>query len=654
MDFYAAQEEARRSTTRLVVLFGLAVISLVALTNLLVMFVFGYMGSSESVTAPSLLAQFNWPVFILVGVAVLLLVLGGSGYKILSLAGSGEKVAESLGGAPIDPSTTDPAERRALNVVEEMAIASGMPVPPVYLLKGEAGINAFAAGSSPADAVVGLTRGTIERLTRDELQGVVGHEFSHILNGDMRLNIRLIGVLHGILLIGMLGQFALRSMGMRRGFSSSRGNNRDNGVAAILILGVGLLVIGYAGTFFGNLIKASVSRKREFLADASAVQFTRDPAGIAGALKKIGGFSAGSKLQSPNAPSMSHAYFSEGVSFFFQSLFATHPPLEVRIRRLDPNWDGGFVAAGASPIAEETAGAAGFSSLAGDTEGAAAQSHGSRRGDGRAANALVHQVGRAGPEHLEYAAGLIAAIPTALREAAREPYGARALIYGLLLDRQSRVREAQLAHLEREGDFGVDALTRQLHPALAGLDVAVRLPLVDLTLPTLRELSRPQYARFMQNLDALIRMDAKVNLFEWALRQILRHHLEPHFTERAPKSPRYGRYAAVSGPIRVLFSMLVYACVRDEADRESAFDAAMQTLGLAQVTLLPPREMRPDGLDQAVDALARLKPLMKPALLKAALACITRDQEYSPDEIELMRAISDTLDCPMPVYLGGS
>ncbi|MDZ7839331.1 MAG: M48 family metallopeptidase [Gammaproteobacteria bacterium] len=644
MDFYQAQDDARRSTTRLIVYFILAVISLVIMTNLLIMLVFGYVEGPGQLTLQNIASQFDWMTFFAIGALVVLIIAVGSAYKILTLAGGGNVVAESLGGTPIKPNTGDALERKVLNVVEEMAIASGTPVPPVYLLKDEEGINAFAAGNTPADAVIGITRGTAEQLTRAELQGVVAHEFSHILNGDMRMNIRLIGVLHGILVIGMIGYYVLRSMTYSR-----RRSNEKNG-APILALAIGLMVIGFAGTFFGNLIKASVSRNREFLADASAVQYTRDPHGIAGALKKIGGHAAGSTLQTPQAPTMSHAFFGQGVSHFIQSLFATHPPLDVRIKRVDPGWDGKF------PAVEEP------------VSGDAARQSGGENGDERRravlegavvaagvlqANEMIDSVGRPQTEHIQYAGEIIAAIPRAVREAAAEPYGARAVVYCLLLDSEREIRAQQLAHLEREGDHGIGKLVHTLCGDIAALGVEARLPLVDLAMPALRELSPGQYGLFRRNLDALIRMDRRINLFEWALEKILLQNLEPQFTGRRPRAPRHGSLGAVRPHVETLLSLLAHACVKDEQARPRAFEAARLELDMPDLELAPKERIDLDALDTAVDELALLKPLIKPRLLKACLACITHDEAYSPEEMELMRALADTLDCPMPPYLGG-
>lgn len=343
MNFFKAQDKARRHTSRLIFLFALAVICLIILTNLLFIATFSYMGTDETEPFISVVKNsYDRDSVIVISIGVSLLILLGSIYKVISLSKGGPAIAEMLGGQLVPQSTTDAEERKLLNIVEEMSIAAGMPIPQVYILE-ESSINAFAAGQSQSNAVIGVTRGSLSQLSRDELQGVIAHEFSHILNGDMRLNLRLMGLLHGILLIGIIGEHILNSMRYR---SSGK---KDNG-GAIIVIGLGLLVIGYAGTFFGKWIKASVSRQREYLADASAVQFTRNKDTIAGALKKIGGLDEGSLLQTPSASEYSHAYFSDGVTHFFNSIFATHPPLRERIKKVDPNWNGRFISP--KPIVE--------------------------------------------------------------------------------------------------------------------------------------------------------------------------------------------------------------------------------------------------------------------------------------------------------------
>jgi Zn-dependent protease with chaperone function len=554
----------------------------------------------------------------------------------MALSSGGTVVAESLGGRLISQGTSDLHERKALNVVEEMAIASGTPVPPVYLLEREQGINAFAAGFTPGDAVIGLTRGTITYLTREELQGVIAHEFSHILHGDMRLNIRLIGILHGVLLIGLIGYIVLRSV---RG-----GSNKNAG--AIMGLGVGLLVIGFTGTFFGNLIKASVSRQREFLADASAVQFTRNNIGIAGALKKIGGYTPGSELDTPEAPTMSHAYFSSGVSSFMQSIFATHPPLDVRIKRIDPNWDGDF-----APVTRE---------VSEDQRTSEQPKQASKTGAMKTsaasvviASQILKSVGQTSPEQLDYAVSLVNDIPTEIRDAVHDPYSARAIIYCLVIDdKQANIRDKQIHRIREMGDAGIFELVRKLLGAVQALDIRFRLPLIDMTLPSLRLLSKEQYLLFKKNLLFLIQADNRIDLFEWSLQKILFHHLDPEFDRPGKKVAKFRSYKVVKKHIDVLISMLVYATVQDKTEIKVTFSHAEQELGLTNLVLLSRQEINIKNLDLAVENLALLKPLLKPRLLKACLIVITQDQKYSPDEMELIRAIGDVLDCPVPPYLG--
>ncbi len=635
MDFFQAQDSARRNTTRLVVFFSLAVLGLIVITNLLVMLLFGFLHTGkEAVSLSVIAAQFDWQHFILIGLAVSLVIFGGSIYKTMALSGGGTAVAESLGGRLISQSTRDLHERKALNVVEEMAIASGTPVPPVYLLAEEQGINAFAAGFTPGDAVIGLTRGTITYLNREELQGVIGHEFSHILHGDMRLNIRLIGILHGILLLGIIGYYVLRS---------AHGSRKN--AAPILGLGLGLLVIGFTGTFFGNLIKASVSRQREFLADASAVQFTRNNAGIAGALKKIGGYAHGSELQSPEAPSMSHAYFGNGVSSFMQSIFATHPPLEDRIKRLDPHWDGDFIPVNREVNEQEEA-------VSDVQQGARAAGIKNAGLGAIIASQVMDSVGQSSPAHLQYAIELLNDIPVVIRDATHEPYGARAVIYCLLISQQADVRDRQLQQLHDSADTGIFDLVTNLHEDMQSLDIRYRLPLIDMALPSLRQLSEAQYRRFKQNLLFLINADKRIDMFEWSLQKILFHHLDAEFGQRPERVAQYGSLNAVQQHINVLVSMLIYACVGDEAEKKSALAAAAKELEAEGLLLIAREQITIETLNTAVEQLAQLKPLLKPRLLKACLAVITQDQEYSPDEMELMRAIADVLGCPLPPYLG--
>ncbi len=638
MNFFEAQARAKRQTGWLLVLFGLAVAGLIALTNLLLMAVITFNQDARHFSGESFWRQFDWNLFTTVAVAVTALVFLGSLYKTLSLSGGGHTVAELLGGSLIPRSTDDPAQRRLLNVVEEMAIAAGIPPPPVYLLN-EQGINAFAAGLSPNNAVIGVTRGALDYLSRDELQGVIAHEFSHIFNGDMRMNLRLMGVLHGILLIGLTGYYLLHATRFMR---SSRGRNGGNAVVAMLGLGIGLAVIGYVGVFFGQWIKAMVSRQRELLADAAAVQYTRNNEGIAGALKKIGGLSAGSLLEAPSAQQYSHAYFSAGVGGFLQSLFATHPPLALRIKRIDPRWDGKFITprlvegAAEKPAEDRTAAAR------------AAIMTGAVAAGVLSADQAVESVGTVKEEHVALARDILAAIPDPLRQAAEEPFGARAVIYGLLLDSRPDILAKQQALLSQLADPAVTQHTHDLLPQLPDLPEQARLPLVGLTLPVLRALSIDQYRRFRTVVQALIAADKKVDLREWIMQRFLMRQLDEHFHLRQRPKAKHSHLGAAKREAEVLLSLVAHTEHPDAAAAERAFGAGIAAVGATALQFVPRDQLSLNELNRAVDRLEELKPLLKLRLLKACAASLMYDGRATIKGQELLRTVASCLDSPMP------
>ncbi len=632
-DFFQQQDVARRSTTRLIVLFALAVLAIILSIEVLLAATTGYLGRDPDTGAINWAAVTDLRLLLVSAVGTLIVVGGGSLYKIAELRAGGHVVAEQLGGRLLTAGTADLVEQRLLNVVEEMALASGTPTPPVYLMDQEEGINAFAAGFSPQDAVIGVTRGTATRLDRDELQGVIAHEFSHILNGDMRLNLRLMGLLHGILIIGMLGYFILRMS-----FYSGGGRRSKDGKDGlpILAIGAGLAVIGFAGTFFGNLIKAAVSRQREFLADASAVQFTRQPDGIAGALKKIGGFVKGASIQNPNAPLASHMFFGEATSGF-TSLFATHPPLEERIRRIDPSWNGEFPESN-SPVPQFP------NSPSPQFSSSPVPQFSSSPG----LPGAVASIGQPGPAHLRYAAELIDSLPTDLGAAARGTYGARAVVYGLLLDSQPAIRQQQLAHLKTDADAGVFEETRRLAPLLERLPPKMRLPLIEIALPSLRALIPVQRAAFDRNVVTLIEADSRINLFEWSLHRILLRDIETVLGRGGPARVSHQSVASVRAQCQLLMSTLAYVGQRDEPAAAAAFGQAMAVLAIEGAHILTRKDCGLAELDGVLAELDQAAPQVKRKILEAAVACIAADRQATAAEAELLRAVSASMSCPMP------
>ncbi|MDC1287270.1 M48 family metallopeptidase [Gammaproteobacteria bacterium] len=633
MNFFEAQERARKNTVWFILLFVLAVVGLILLTNLLILGILNFASSNELVFSPDTLqGLYSWQEFVLVSAGVCLLIFGGSLYKTMSLSGGGSTVAEMLGGRHVPAATTDPQQRQLLNVVEEMAIAAGMPIPRVYLLEDTA-INAFAAGQSPANAVIGVTRGTMTRLNRDELQGVIAHEFSHIANGDMRLNIRLIGVLHGILLIGLIGGFLLRSMRFSRRSRSSKGGGA---IAAIAALGVGLLVIGYAGSFFGNWIKSVVSRQREYLADSSAVQFTRNKDGIAGALKKIGG--SGSFLDSPAAAQYSHAFFAAGIGFFLQSMFSTHPPLEQRIRRIEPHWDGKFLQSQPETAAPPEADKASSSAAAKLAVTAAILT---------SAEEAISQVGTLNEENIEYVRELIVAMPLLLREAAQDAYTARALIYAILIGLQ-KDNVAATSALQQYADPNLHVLCDRLLPELKNLQDKFKLPLLELSINALRDLSPNQFVQFKQAVHQIIVSDKSVKLNEWVIQRLVIQQLDEHFGFRKPPRGKYKSLDPLKTEVETLLSLIAHVEHADDSEARAAFASGAAETGAGTLNMLARNEINLSSLDHSLDALAQLKPLVKPRLLKACVAVILQDGKTTTQGIELVRTISTCLDCPVP------
>ncbi|MCP4187177.1 MAG: M48 family metallopeptidase [Gammaproteobacteria bacterium] len=609
-------------------LFILAVAGLILLTNLLLLGIHAY--SQTDPLAPSL---YSWQVFGAVSIGVCLLIFGGSLYKTMSLSGGGATIAEMLGGQLIPQASTEPQQRQLLNVVEEMAIAAGMPIPKIYLLADDS-INAFAAGNSPANAVIGVTHGTLTRLNREELQGVIAHEFSHIANGDMRLNIRLIGVLHGILLIGMIGYFILRSLRYSRRSSNSK---NGGGIAAIALLGFGLMVIGYTGTFFGQWIKSSVSRQREYLADSSAVQFTRNRNGIANALKKIGG-SSGSYIDSSNAPEYSHAYFANGISSFWLSLFATHPPLEKRIKQIDPAWDGKFMASKASQDIPPEVEKASTSDAAKIALSAAILT---------SAEQAIGQVGTLNEENIEHVHQLIITMPPLLRSAAQDAFSARALIYSMLVVLQ-KDHQSALSNLSQNVDTVMYTQTRSFLGEMEILQEKFKLPLLELSISALRELSPNQFVQFKIAVDKIITSDLAINLNEWIIQRFLIQQLDQHFGFRKPARSKYARLDQVKNEVATLLSLIANVEHPDSHQAKLSFEAGITQTDIKGLEFQTLKSFKLDTLNRSLDKLAQLKPLVKPQLLKACMATVLHNEKVTIREIELVRTISTCLDCPMP------
>jgi Zn-dependent protease with chaperone function len=644
MNFFERQAEARKSSRRLVVLFAVAVLLTVVAVDAALFLALAAASDTETLQTQGAAAFADeiWPGLMAGAVVTVSIILIATLYRVASLRSGGDAVARQLGATPVPESTRDPQLRRLRNVIEEIAIASSVPMPDVFVLEQESSINAFAAGYTPNDAAVTVTRGALERLNRDELQGVIAHEFSHVLNGDMRLNIRLMGVLFGLLVLGVCG---------RKVLEHSRGGGDSKGAGVFIAMALAIMVIGYVGLFFGRMIKAGVSRSREYLADASAVQFTRQSAGIAGALKKIAGLPAGSKLQAGEAEEVSHMLFGDGVGY--SSLFATHPPLFDRILALDKTFrpeSFGELArkwSKSPPVGMDEDVALG---LAGD--GPRPSVLPGQRAE-LAVNpvAVASQVGNPASDDFRRAGAIHEALPEELREAVGTPSHAMGVVLALLLDGDAAIRARQLAEIAERIDEATSeaalpraAQVRALHPML-------RLPLAALAFPLLRRRPRGELERFLQTCDVLIHIDGHVGLFEYCLARLLRRQVIESLDPSRYPAVGKRKLAQCREALAHLFAVIAQHGHEDAGQARIAYEAGLaRTLPGVAFDYRPPQAWIA-ALDESLATLDAVDATGKQLLVEGLVAAISQDGRVAVAEAELLRVVCAGLHCPLPAML---
>ncbi|MBL1351886.1 MAG: M48 family metallopeptidase [Zetaproteobacteria bacterium] len=641
MNFFEHQAQARRRTSWLfglflmvVVLLVLAVYSAISLGLFAAEFFLTHDGWREGWIIASFWQydRFVWIAFLTTSILFI-----GAAYKIHQLKqGGGAMVAEQLGGKRLPPYVKDILHRRVLNVVEEMAIASGLPVPPVYILQ-ESGVNAFAAGFTPSDTVIGVTQGAVEMLNRDELQAVMGHEFSHILHGDSRINMRMVGLLHGMTLISDLGSSLLTGYTLPHRHQKKKGSH-----PALWILGILLFLVGLLGMIAADLIKLAISRQREFLADASAVQFTRNPEAMAHALMTIGGYRQGSHLSHQNAANLGYFFFSHTALKALQyaprskDWWASHPPLQTRIQRIMPSFRGGM------PDVDST------------------QKHQRVRAEASVGvryampanarvvmdkQAVLNAVGEMRASSLQDVQQQLHAIPKRLRDFAHDPYSARAMAYTMLLSTDKMVRKQQWACLEKKADRNVMREMLDMNHLMGALPSHLRLPLLDMLMPALKTLSQAQYQQLIANIRLLIQADHQVSMFEYALHRILLRHLKPTFEGVHDVQVRYQDIKQVAASCSCILTMLIRYGQHDQPEKLLA-DVSQDLLGEA-MPWPPVRLLQMKYLGRSISQLEQASPEIKQALLTACVDVIFADGICNEHEMEGLRAIADGMDCPI-------
>ena len=633
MNFFEHQDRARKQSRWLIFVFILAVLAIVAAIDLLLLLALGVTAYEPGAAPLSPVEMAAANAHLLIGGAIACVAVIGlaSLFKTASLRSGGGQVARQLGGTLVESDTRDANRRRLRNVVEEIALASGVPVPEIYVLEQESGINAFAAGFTPSDAAVAVTRGTLEKLNRNELQGVIAHEFSHILNGDMRINIRLMGTLFGILLLALIGRRVLIH-------SHIAGRSRDKNGAVVLLIAFGLMAVGYVGLFFGRWIKAAVSRQREYLADASAVQFTRDPAGISGALKKIAVYSDASYLNA-DTEEISHMLFGDGRKMM---MFSTHPPLNERISRVDPGFQPEDLERLAAKIQHEELKARKAES---QKRQKASEPDKAMFDAGR----IIDGIGQPDWERMLMAAAIAASIPDNITQAAHSTEWAPEVLFYTLLDKDAEVRERQMLVIATRMGGDSEAQVQALLKA-AGLPAAEqRLPLLEIAFPALKRRPPDFVTRVLDTAKAMIDADGRVDVFEYLLSRVISMHLWESHNPHKVRVAGGRTIKTCRDEVLALLAVLARHGSTSSGEAEAAFAAGLKDIGLDRDTPIPDVREWMAVLDSALPKLDGLKSAEKEKLVRAMTSVVLHDGRLDATEMELLRVSSDLIHVPLPL-----
>lgn len=635
MNFFEYQDKARLNTKLLILLLVIAVIFIILAINaaIALYLIFGVEEFNKAQLPQILLYS---------SIIVILFVLFFSLFKKIKLAKGGTYVAQNLGAVELDYTTKDFKEKQLINVVEEMAIASGTPVPKIFILEEE-NINAFAAGHNIDDAVVAVTRGALEKFNRDELQAVIAHEFSHIFNGDMRININLMALLFGIIAISHFGRSIIESRYYSR--------DRNSDASKIIIVGLVLMIIGYIGVFFGKIIKALISRQREYLADASSVQFTRNPKAIANALKKIGADFEHQEIKSAKAEEYSHAFFSQiSPSQFFSKLFATHPPLDQRIKRVEPNWNGEFEA----EILQNS-----------NNEFSDTQNNNSNNKQQMAsiastimASAMINKIeniGNINQDSIDNAHNLIQNIPTKIIDYIHDLKTTQLVIFAsLIAKKKESLIEKQLQYLKTNYESNLATknieVIQDCYDFFYNNNRKIRLAVIELAFLGLKQMSEEQYLKFKEICNWLIKSDGKISLSEWCIKKIIFKTLDRNFNYQDQIADSKYHINDVANEVSVILSLLANIGKRNEDDSNDKFNLAIKEFKLSRkIKLLTKTETNFKAVSQSFKKLTMLKAKDKEIFLKLCVRCASSDDVITNAESELLQAIAAILDCPISV-----
>jgi Zn-dependent protease with chaperone function len=631
MNFYDEQKKAKTSTSYLVFIFLIGLSLFATTISLLILSIDSYILTKKLI--PN---SFSEPLFIRSFLSVAFIVFLASLFQFYTLKEGGKAIALSLGGKLITALSHEKSHRTLLNVVEEMAIASGISPPSVYLLSDKS-INAFAAGFTYEDAVIGITQGALDQLNREELQGVIAHEFSHIFNGDMRLNLRLSGMIFGIVFIGAIGRFIVEVLHETRigRYAAHSSDNKKGGnpIVALYLLGIGLMVLGWIGTVIGEWIKAMISRQREYLADASAVQYTRYPQGIAHALIKIGSNEYGSTIQATAGGTYSHLFFADGIANFWDQFFSTHPRLEDRIRRILPSWNEKFIldenkSSKKSPIESSSDTSALTSILTAPM----------------VIDTLSRIAQQPGNENITYTRARLDTLPISLHTKSANALSAQWIVLALLLSAEKIPLLKQQTYLENTSLMMYKNI-QDTYKEILLLPRSAHLDLLNLSIPSLRMMSEQQYKVFRQIVIDLIEMDQIVSIWEWSLHAIILTPLDREFSLSKPPKERYKKIEEIQEAISTLFSLLITT----QFSNEKNINRSIETLQAAFTHLSYSSDVSITRLNQALHEIRQSSKPIRAQILEQAISLLRSDGTLFDDDLEIIHALGALFLIPIPL-----
>lgn len=654
MDFFALQQKAQAQTKYLVFLFVVAVVLILLALNGI-----AYLAMNANVENPMTLTSWlEEPYWLTVTIVTSLLIFITSMFRSYQLRSTPDAIAKMVNATPVSLHSNsihqNAKEKRLINVVEEISIASGVPIPKIYIMKQEQGINAFVAGLETKNVTLVVTQGLLDNLTRDELQGVIAHEYSHIFHGDMRINVKLIGILAGILVIGQLGQLMLRL--------GSGSNNKKDGGLPIAAIGLGLLCVGYIGLFFGRLIKAAISRQREFLADASAVQYTRNKEGICRALYKILLNQHGSLLVSDKAEEMSHLCFGESVKIGFSGMLATHPPLGKRISAIDPRFDfankmkknsNNDMWQKAQSELHSNFASSNFStqtSASSDISAPDVASSGFEpnniESNNIESNSVLNSVGSLTTEQISEAQLQLAEVPPELLAIARaESIDAdeKDFILGLLIANQENAADYSII---QERNYELEKIIIPLSKKLSNISFKKQHLLFEIALARLEEKDEKDNREFINLLSRIVNKDDAISLSEFMIyASCARRTFKPDDEDN-----QVSRFKKIEPQIGNFIALLFLQSEHSFSEKQLEYVKVLRLLGLKE-RKLGDFNFSVQELGRDLNQIGKLHPLLKKDFIQLSLDIIQNDGIISQKEYEIIRLLGEYLDCPFPIKI---